>query len=269
MLGLSAPEGLRAKRNNDKNMFMARSSKLDKGFCSQGKRGGSPAGSVVRSRITFNLSAWIAIAVCAVASLSRAGDSAGEDIRLLGSGVRLTYDRAGVAKVGFTNSFEAVLSGQQWRIRVTFGRNTNYFEEYAYDGKECKGAFLQAPPDKDPLAKGNTNAHWGGFIDKGSSPTTAGSSEMRFLWVAFGSRQYFDSDQTRRLSVPWAPRQVPGSESFFYDLTQFDQARGLPQSLRLRASTALWKLEAKARGLGPKEMSFFPDGFVAGDTGCF
>ena len=209
-------------------------------------------------------------AALAIWSVVAVGDARAAEIRLLGNGTRVVYDGAGAINRGYTNAFEAYLGQDEWRIRVTFGKNTNYFEEYGYDGHEYRGAFLQAPSDLDPLAKDNTNATWLGFVDKASGsaasyPITAASSELKFLWLALASSGFIDTDRSHRMVAPWVPRSVPGAQSFVYEAARLQQAHGLPRSVRFHASAALWKKEAGMRAAGPRERFPYPEGFVAGE----
>jgi hypothetical protein len=166
------------------------------------------------------------------------------DILVVGETERQVFNATGNH---ITSTFEITLSGNRWRSKVSFGSDTNHYEEFSFDGKECKGALFQAPEGVDTSVPGNTNVGWIGLIRTGSIPAN-GSPETKFLWIAYGSCSFLDDDKTRRLPAPWCPKGVEGADSFYYEVVRLAQKPGCPESLLFRASDELWRAETKASG---------------------
>jgi RNA polymerase sigma factor (sigma-70 family) len=189
-------------------------------------------------------------------------------IRLVGESQRSAPTVGPVVRSGF----EVILSGNQWHIKVTFGGNTNYFEECAYDGRECKYGLFDAPGDFDPSQPADTRAHWLGLIHRSAFPTIA-SAETQLLCLALGSSDFLAHDRTGSMPAPWVPDGALGERYFAYEASVFGRNGGLPRSLTLRASAKLARSEREKRRANPflqplpdgARMFDFPDGFRAAE----
>ena len=185
------------------------------------------------------------------------------EILVVGQAEKQVFDATGKLRINYSSTFEITLSANRWRSKVSFDSNTNHYEEFSFDGKECKGALLQAPEGIDTSVPGNTNVGWIGLIRTGPIPVN-GSPETKYLWIAYESCSFLDEDKTRRLPAPWCPKGFDGGDSFYYDVVRLEQKPGYPKSLLFRASDDLWKAETQARG-GSKEAPPFVNGFVAAE----
>jgi len=207
---------------------------------------------------------WRVVGFFASAILLLFGGNVGRaEILVVGKGERQVFDATGNQRNDYTYSFEITLSGNRWRSKVTFGSNTNHYEEFSFDGKECKGALLQAPEGVDTSVPGNTNVGWIGLVRTGPIPAN-GSPETKFLWIAYGSCSFLDDDKTRRLPAPWCPKGFEGADSFYYEVVRFEAKPGYPKSLLFRASDDLWIAETKASGRS-KAAPPLVNGFVAAE----
>jgi len=185
------------------------------------------------------------------------------EILVVGQAEKQVFDATGKLRINYSSTFEITLSANRWRSKVSFDSNTNHYEEFSFDGKECKGALLQAPEGIDTSVPGNTNVGWIGLIRTGPIPVN-GSPITKFLWIAYESCSFLDDDKTRRLPAPWCPKGFDGGDSFYYDVVRLEQKPGYPKSLLFRASDDLWIAETKARGR-KKEVSLYVNGFVAAE----
>jgi len=221
----------------------------------------------MKHRFCLNLefcnSAFIVLTL--ISSLLHAPFAHAADFRLSGKCARWALDETGAATVGYTNDFEVVFAQGNWHSKVCFNGNTNYYEEYAFDGQEIKGAFGQGPLVTADSKKAETNMYWMGFLMTNLVPMTA-ACETKFVWLAYGSYEFFRRDTSRELLAPWVPRDINGAQCLLYRVTKLSETPGFPKTIELRASKDVWKKWEKLSGRDSRrETCPYPDGFIAGE----